>query len=179
MESRIRPLPCREGVPLKQSTPASKGQARAACEKQPRTRSAYCLVVLAFTWACGSVPGIDRQKNETPDGSVTENPDAGAPEWCSVRAILASKCQRCHGSPPAHGAPFELLTYEDTQTLDQKGRATFARMAAAIEQESMPAQYIRLTPPVEPLLEPERSLVLTWCASGGPLTGSEACEGAP
>jgi hypothetical protein len=32
---------------------------------------------------------------------------------CDVAALLASACVRCHGAPPAMGAPMSLLTYDD------------------------------------------------------------------
>jgi hypothetical protein len=107
-------------------------------------------------------------------------PDAEAPTaWCSVQAILAAKCQRCHGSPATHGAPFPLVDYADTQALDRKGRARFERIAVAVEQGTMPAEYIKLKPPVEPLQDEERMIVLSWCAQGGMLTGSASCDPAP
>jgi uncharacterized membrane protein len=98
------------------------------------------------------------------------------PNWCKVQAILALKCQRCHGAPTQHGAPFALVSYDDTQLTDKKGRSRFERIAKAIEQQSMPPQGIELDPPVEPLREEERTTILVWCAQGGRLTGSASCE---
>jgi len=157
-----------------------------------------CLALLAF--ACSGPSPIQRAAAELPDAAAelpdaaAELPDAAAelpdaagdananeegPTWCSVQAILVLKCQRCHGSPPTHGAPFALVTYDDTQVLDRKGNARFSAMAVAVEQETMPAQYLELTPPVEPLQDDERATVLAWCADGGLLTGSAVCDPAP
>ena len=143
-----------------------------------------CLVLLAL--ACSSPSPIRRAAVELPDAAA-ELPDAAAdanpkdeePAWCAVQAILVRKCQRCHGSPLAHGAPFALVTYDDTQVLDRKGNARFSAMAVAVEQETMPAQYLELDPPVEPLQDDERATVLAWCANGGLLTGSAVCDPAP
>jgi hypothetical protein len=40
----------------------------------------------------------------------------------------------------------------------------------------MPAQYIKLKPPVEPLQDEERMILLSWCAQGGVLTESASCD---
>lgn len=34
-------------------------------------------------------------------------------DWCAVSGILASNCQKCHGSEPAFGAPMPLVTRDD------------------------------------------------------------------
>jgi hypothetical protein len=34
---------------------------------------------------------------------------------CDVFTVIEAQCLYCHKSPPAGGAPFPLLTYEDTQ----------------------------------------------------------------
>jgi uncharacterized membrane protein len=180
MESRLIPLWCEDKPVCKRLSFTMKRPApRAPRGNRQRPHSIYCLAALSCAFACTSVTGIQRERSEIPDASVEASTDAAPPTWCSVHAILASKCQRCHGSPPAHGAPFELVSYEDTQAVDHKGQATYTRIATAVEEESMPAQYIALTPPVEPLLAAERTTVLDWCANGGLLTGGEACEGRP
>lgn len=86
------------------------------------------------------------------------------------------KCQRCHAAPATHGAPFSLVSYDDTQVLDHQGHVRFERIAEVVEAQSMPALYITLEPPVEPLQEQERKTILDWCARGGGLTGSASCE---
>jgi len=106
--------------------------------------------------------------------------DAGAhdpePTWCRVQAILALKCQRCHGPPSQHGAPFALASYDDTQAHDKKGKLRYERIAEVVDERSMPPQFLKLEPPVEPLADDERETLLSWCAQGGLLTGRADCE---
>ncbi|HEV8548931.1 MAG TPA: hypothetical protein VGQ57_07885, partial [Polyangiaceae bacterium] len=35
---------------------------------------------------------------------------ADAPRFCDAFAVIERKCQRCHGDPPANGAPFPLTS---------------------------------------------------------------------
>lgn len=126
--------------------------------------------------ACSGPTEIDRAPDGGQDAAIDARAGDEAPEWCRVQAILALKCQRCHASPAAHGAPFALVTYDDTQVRDHKGHVRFERIAEVVEERSMPAESIKLEPPVEPLAEQERTIVLDWCAQGGGLTGSASCE---
>jgi hypothetical protein len=121
----------------------------------------------------------------TPDpAGIVTSPTIGAagegssvePTWCDVARVLEQKCQRCHQDPPQNGAPFSLLTYDDTQVLDRGGTPRYERMHDAVESEYMPATFVKLEPPVEPLTESERGLLLEWAASGGPSTGGTRCE---
>jgi len=140
----------------------------------PPRRAAFALAALAV--ACSGPKPIERTTDDDVDTVVDASVPLAAPTWCNVQAILASKCQRCHGAPTRYGAPFALVSYDDTQLTDKKGRPRFERIAKAIEQRSMPAQSIELEPPVEPLREEERTTILAWCAQGGMLTGSASCE---
>ena len=138
------------------------------------------MLALALALACGSAPPVDRATASAPDASAgasgAASTDIDMPSWCSIQSILAQRCQRCHGTATAHGAPFPLVTYEDTQVLDRKGNARFAAIARAVEQATMPAQYLKLDPPVEALQDDERATLLAWCANGGLLTGDAVCE---
>jgi hypothetical protein len=59
------------------------------------------------------------------DGGVDAGPDADAkgcptiPQTgdfpCDVFAVIHSVCNHCHTNPQLHGAPFQILTYADTQ----------------------------------------------------------------
>jgi uncharacterized membrane protein len=110
-----------------------------------------------------------------PEGIHTDKV-VGGPTWCEVRTVLADKCHRCHTAPPEHGAPFSLLTYEDTQVLDRRGTPRFERMHDAVESEYMPPTFLKLDPPVEPLTDDERQVLLEWAAGGGEPTGGTSCE---
>jgi uncharacterized membrane protein len=104
------------------------------------------------------------------DGASSE------PPWCNVQRVLAQKCQRCHQDPPKNGAPFSLMTYEDTQVLDRAGTPRYERMYDAVESEFMPATFVKLDPPVAPLTDAERALLLEWASSGGQATGGTSCD---
>jgi hypothetical protein len=90
--------------------------------------------------------------------------------YCDVAPILASRCQRCHQSPPTNGAPFSLSTYADTQEATpitaEPGRKRWQDMLKAVENGSMPFLRLPLEPPVSPLSCAEKSTLLTWLEHG-------------
>ena len=102
-----------------------------------------------------------------------------APDWCAARGVLEAKCQRCHGDPPDHGAPFPLVTYQDTQVVNRKGEARFTAIAAAVADGFMPPGFITLEPAVEPLTALEQELLMGWCSAGGLPTEEDACRRVP
>ena len=73
------------------------------------------------------------------DGATcTGTPDVGDFP-CDVFALLQTHCQTCHQAPPLNGAPFSLLTYEDTrQPFGSTGKQRWQRMAEVIETGFMP-----------------------------------------
>lgn len=123
-----------------------------------------------FATACG---------NDESDSSEA----AGALTYCDVAPILASKCQRCHQNPTAHGAPFPLLAYDDTQqpapVSTDPGRKRSADMLDAVETDAMPYMRLTLSPPVSPLTCEEKTTLLGWLRKGSspPPTGHEDCVG--
>ena len=158
--------------------------------QQPRATSArryWPPWLAAIAIACSSATPLDRATLAGPDDPVDPvdaSADVDAPRdgdaptsWCSVQAVFALKCQRCHASPASHGAPFALVSYDDTQVLDRKGRTRFERITNVVEEQSMPpATNSKLEPPVEPLRDEERATLLSWCAQGATLTGNASCE---
>ena len=170
-------------------TTAGSQQPNTHCDRRTRRywspfRGALGLALAAVTIACGSPTPLDRAtlsgREPAADASVDQaSADGQPPTWCEIQSILALKCQRCHDSPARHGAPFALISYDDTQLLDKKGNARFERIAVVVEERSMPAQVIKLDPPVEPLQDEERATILDWCAQGGALTGNANCDPAP
>jgi hypothetical protein len=101
--------------------------------------------------------------------------------FCAALTVIRAKCQRCHQSPPQHGAPVPLLTYEDIQapyyTTDQKWSDA---IVGAVARGAMPdlAQNdppISLMPPVEPLTEDEKTTLLDWLAQGALPQGGTNC----
>lgn len=95
--------------------------------------------------------------------------------WCEARAVLVRSCQRCHGEEPSNGAPFPLVTYEDTQASNKKGKARFQTIAQVVESELMPPTYLELDPPVAALKSADRKLLLAWCEQGAPGDADDDC----
>lgn len=90
---------------------------------------------------------------------------------CDVYQVLKGKCHKCHTDPQKFGAPFPLLTYEDTRQLYGSGTRA-ARMLTMVQSKIMP-------PPAQeqPTAE-ERKTLLDWlgsCATPAP-ADQEGCE---
>jgi len=134
----------------------------------------WCAFLVA---ACTSVaPGIDVRDGPTSEdsGGAGAAPDSGV-RWCDALAVIQRKCQRCHRDPPENGAPFALLQYDDTQVVDRRGVVRYERMLDAIESDYMPATFLDLDPPVEPLDDVEKRLLLDWLTEGAEPTGGTSC----
>ncbi|HKO53428.1 MAG TPA: hypothetical protein VJV79_37220 [Polyangiaceae bacterium] len=163
---------------------ARSQRSRSTCAARTRRNWTPRLALSAFALAasalaCGSPTPIERAPDANPGVVVDASAPEDSPTWCSVQAIFSAKCQRCHGSPTQHGAPFALVSYDDTQASNKKGKVRFERIAQAVEEGTMPALWINLEPLVEPLLDEERSMILAWCAHGALLTGSASCAPVP
>jgi hypothetical protein len=96
-------------------------------------------------------------------------------DWCAARRVLEAKCQRCHTAPPEHGAPFPLVAYDDVTEVSARGAARFVTIEAALTSDFMPPTFIDLQPPVLPLSEPEKALLLRWCSLGAPPAATDPC----
>jgi len=96
--------------------------------------------------------------------------------WCDVFAVLACKCQRCHTEPQENGAPFALLTYEDTQAPIGTSSQRWQRMRSAVALNFMPPTFFDdLMPPVEMLTDFEKATIIGWADQGAELLGSAEC----
>ncbi|MCC6214699.1 MAG: hypothetical protein IT376_07505 [Polyangiaceae bacterium] len=98
---------------------------------------------------------------------------AGLP--CEVEPVVTGVCQRCHSSPPAHGAPFPLRSSADFGATyppppSAFGRPIHERAHEAVETGFMPLINVAapLDPPVEPLEPAEKQALLEWLAAGAP-----------
>ncbi len=143
-------------------------------------RLVFALAALALACANAvtdvSAPGVVESSAGASDGSAGNGHDvASRTTWCDVAPVLAAKCQRCHGAPPEHGAPFPLVTYEDTQRLSKTGQARFAAIEKAVSADYMPPSFITLEPSVERLSDAEKHIVVDWCRADAPGPAG-ACE---
>jgi hypothetical protein len=80
--------------------------------------------------------------------------------------VLKAKCRRCHTEPRRHGAPFSLLRWEDFQ-LVHRNEPLHAHVGKVVRSGFMPYR-IPANPPVEPLSEAEKKVLIDWSEAGGP-----------
>lgn len=135
--------------------------------------------LIGYVWTLGVLGcanGVTGIGSSGEPAHESQSPEvAGAPSgetepdpWCLARSVLENNCQRCHGDPPAHGAPFSLVSFDDTQVLNKRGRPRFELIAEAVSGERMPPVYLTLEPEVAALDELQRASLLAWCDAGGP-----------
>jgi uncharacterized membrane protein len=126
---------------------------------------ASTALALAVAAGCGDA--------EDPDGSGGSSSTGGS-TWCEVSDVLELKCRRCHVGEGLNGAPFPLVTYEDTQVLDAPG-PRWQRMQAMVQDDKMPPPEVALSPPVEPLTAGEKALLMAWFEAGAEPVGGTDC----
>jgi uncharacterized membrane protein len=131
------------------------------------------LVLASLTFACNSAVSEPMPKT---DDHVSQTQGGG---FCDAFAVIREKCVRCHGSPPSHGAPFSLDSYDATQVPSHDGKTIRAdRMGEVIDSGFMPLTSLRLDPPVEPLSCEEKATILEWIERGAqpPPEADPDCE---
>lgn len=139
-----------------------------------RARLARYMWLLGVLGCANGVTGIDTPDESPEDpahvgvagASAVDEP--GSALWCLARGVLEAKCQRCHGDPTERGAPFSLVSFDDTQLTNNRGKPRFELIAEAVSSELMPPLYLKLDPPVAALDELERANLLAWCEAGAP-----------
>jgi hypothetical protein len=91
---------------------------------------------------------------------------------CDPNQVLKDVCQKCHTVPQRNGAPFPLVTYDDTQAI-WKGAPIYTYMIAALEKGIMPLPPVTITPA-------QLDTLLTWLRGGTPArTPSDVCSQPP
>lgn len=139
-----------------------------------------CLLLVGAAAACVAEPeGIHPLTHSSAGSPASEGASGASPaalDACEARLLLAEKCERCHGEPLAHGAPFSFSTSDDRARVDAKGVSRSERMAQAIERGNMPALFIELEPPVESLTDEERDTLVGWLRTSGTASEPAACE---
>jgi len=86
---------------------------------------------------------------------------------CAVDAVLKAKCRRCHTRPMRHGAPFPLLTWDDTRLFVRAEAQVHLQIERVIKSGAMPFRT-PANPPVEPLTADEKWVLLDWVSRGAP-----------
>jgi len=88
---------------------------------------------------------------------------------CDVHAVLQHNCFTCHQNPPQKGAPFSLLTYEDTQAPYGMTKQRWERMREVVDSGFMP-QGSSLT-------DNDKQILLGWLeACAQPAADGMGCE---
>ncbi len=136
------------------------------CERQPRAREreAAEAEVKARARARADAQRAAQPLAEEPPIEVKRVPNSGLP--CKVDDVFASKCRRCHTIPTRHGAPLVFLTWDDTRQ-DRLGQPLYTVIGRAVRTSFMPYR-VEANPPVMPLTDDEKKIILDWVDAGAP-----------
>lgn len=102
-------------------------------------------------------------------GSSCETTPATGDFPCEVFTVLQNNCHSCHQNPPVNGAPYTLLTYEDTRALN--GATTiprWQRMGEVVQTGFMPFGTT--------MSAPDKQILLDWVAMCAPPASGTGCE---
>jgi hypothetical protein len=146
------------------------------------------IIALGLVACSEHEPEVERQGPPLPDsGSPASCPSDGAGgeggvpavpvRFCQADIVLRTVCQRCHQNPPLNGAPFPLVTYEDTQEPFSEAKLRWERMKEVVETDFMPLRGGGLEPPVGYLSCEEKSTLMGWLEQCAPPEGGTECEG--
>jgi hypothetical protein len=94
---------------------------------------------------------------------------------CDVAQALARRCQICHSNPPAAGAPFSLVTFEDTRRANRLNHdaPVWQSIGEALSAGRMPLDPRTGNPAPMPEDDPDRVTLTAWAARGAP--SGESC----
>lgn len=130
------------------------------CSPSPAFRRAVVALLLA-TLSVVSVVVLDACSSTPP-----ARPSANSGLPCAVSAVLAARCQTCHGSTPQFGAPMSLVTREDlvAASASDPGHRVFEQVGLRIHDDVRP-----MPKPPNPRLDAADTRVLDdWIAAGAP-----------
>lgn len=107
-------------------------------------------------------------------GGGSGNPDAGGTGSlpCDVQTLLVNRCDSCHGTTPAGGAPRSLVTYADLTSTDMSNPALTEAQAALARMQSTTSPMPPA--PASPATSAEIATLQNWVNSGYP---SGSCSG--
>lgn len=144
----------------------------------PLALLAVCLVVAACSGDSTPVQSSDAGVTGGSGGGATSAPPTLP---CDVDAVLEAKCRRCHVKPDEScpetcvRAPVALSDWQDL-TADKSGKPLWQTVGDAVRTGLMPPVTQRLDPPVEPLTDEEKSVLLGWVDDGAPPGDGAACK---
>lgn len=134
------------------------------------TRRRHWVVLLAgiavAPLGCGGDGATVHPGGPEMDASA-QGSSSGIP--CEADRVLREVCQQCHRAPPVQGAPFPLVTWEDTHSL-YYGKPIWQLMKNAVETEYMPLAPVTITPQ-------QKATLLSWLDAGA--ARAEAGAGCP
>lgn len=136
------------------------------CERKPRAREreAELAAAQARARAQEAARRASLPLPEEPAPELLRVPSSGFS--CQLDDVFAAKCRRCHTIPARHGAPLVFLTWDDTQQ-DRGGQKLAQVIGRAVRSGFMPYR-IEANPPVQPLSDDEKKIILDWVDAGGP-----------
>lgn len=142
-------------------------------------RSTFVLVAIsttavgaAFLGACGgTVAGLDSPymapgagESQTAAGGNGGSVVTGLP--CDVQALLASRCDSCHGVVPSGGAPMSIVTYAD---LSAPALSDPSKTIADVAITRMQSTKLPMPPkPQAPATAAEVAVLQAWVDGGKP-----------
>jgi len=146
------------------------------------------LVALGAVACQEHEPEVERRGPPLPDsGSPASCPSDGAGgeggvpsvpvRFCQAEIVLRTVCQRCHQDPPLHGAPFPLVTFEDTHKPYEGEKLRWERMKEVVASDFMPLRGSGLDPPVDYLTCEQKSTLMGWLEQCAPPEGGTDCDG--
>lgn len=143
-----------------------------ACERKPRAREreAEQAAVQARARAKEAARRASIPPPEEPPVELLRVPSSGFS--CQLDDVFAAKCRRCHTIPARHGAPLVFLTWDDAQ--QERGGQKLTQVIGRVVRSGFMPYRIEANPPVQPLTDDEKKIILDWVDAGGP---KQACNG--
>jgi hypothetical protein len=123
-----------------------------------------CAVAQLWLAGCGNDLGYDRPFDHGVDAGsgMSTGMQGGLP--CDVQAFLADRCQGCHGTQPANGAPMSLMSYANLTAKNDDGIMIAQRALARIKNPG--AQMPPL--PAPSVTTTDISMFEAWVTAGAP-----------
>lgn len=158
------------------STPAAKPSTKADAGKTATTKhDAGASTSTPGTKDTTSSGGSSSGDGGTASSGGNKSPTTGGSLFCSAMAVIQDKCNSCHGSTPAAGAPMSLATYADLTAAAPvtKGKKVYEVVSTRTHATSKPM------PPNGALSASDLAPLDAWIAAGAPEGDDPTCGGTP